>query len=179
LQGTLDFLDSTDYDVSLFSVKRERSNDTTDDFHLYLSGSWYNISGTLDENEMVNFSVDPQVLCDADGVMNFTAFIDGNRYGMVNLIYREPLLLSRNARFRVNGFTDGIFNLSLTKAISRNSAVFKMFPFSTDSMYDHMDISADDGSGVKHTGDNGNLWLACNCPDSDERYVEVTLYPDY
>lgn len=179
LQGTLDFLDSTDYDVSLFSVKRERSSDTTDDFHLYLSGSWYNISGTLDENEMVNFSIDPQVLCDAEGVMNFTAFIDGNQYGMVNLIYREPLLLSRNARFRVNGFTGGVFNLSLKKTISRNSAVFKMFPFSTDSMYDHMDISADDGSGVKHTGDNGNLWLACNCPDSDERYVEVTLYPDY
>jgi len=175
LQGTLEFLDSTDYDVSLFSVKRERSSDTSDDFHLYLSGSWYNVSGTLDENEMANFSIDPKALCDADGVMNFTAFIDGNRYGMVNLIYREPLLLSRNARLHVNGFSNGIFNLSLTKAISRNSMVFKMFPFSTDSMYDNMDITANDGSGVKHYGENGNLWLSCNCPDSDDRYVEVTL----
>jgi len=37
LQGTLEFLDSTDYDVSLFSVKRKRNSDRTDDFHLYLS----------------------------------------------------------------------------------------------------------------------------------------------
>ncbi len=79
LQGTLDFFDPTDYDVSLFSVKRERNSDTTDNIHLFLSGKWYNASGTLAENEMVNFSVNPQALCDVDGVMNFTAFIDGNR----------------------------------------------------------------------------------------------------
>jgi hypothetical protein len=222
LQGTLEFLDATDYDVSLFSVKRARNSDTTNDFHLCLSGNWYNVSGTLNENEMVNFSISPQVLCNADGVMNFTAFIDGNRYGMVNLIYHEPLLLSRNARFRVNSVSDGVFNLSLTKTISRNSAitmmiwesavfkrfpfiteliarflmngftgrvldlifsgetaVFKMFPFSTDPMYDHIDIIADDGSGIKHISDNGNLWLSCNCPDSKERYVEVMLYSNY
>ena len=41
--------------------------------------------------------------------------------------------------------------------------------------YDNMDITANDGSGVKHYGENGNLWLSCNCPDSDDRYVEVTL----
>jgi hypothetical protein len=222
LQGTLEFLNSTDYDVSLFSVKREHTRDMSDSFHLCLSGHWYNVSGSLAENEMVNFSVNPQVLCDADGVMNFTACIDGNRYGMVNLVYREPLLMSMNARFRVNSFTDGVFNLSLTKTISRNSAVnsiiwnsavfqkfpriseliarflikgftgdifyfifnklipgnyatFKMFPFSTDSMYNQVDLKADDGSGVKHTSNNGNLWFSCNCPNSDERFIEVTL----
>jgi len=176
LQGTLKFLDSSDYDVSLFSVKREKSSDTTDDFHLYLSGSWYNVSGTLNEKKMVNFSVDPRVLCNSDGVMNFTAFIDGNRYGMVNLIYREPLLMGRNARFRVNSFTGSVFNLSLTKTISRDSMQFKMFPFSTDFIYDNVGITADDGSGVRHISDNGNLWLSCNCPGSNERYVEVMLY---
>jgi hypothetical protein len=222
LQGMLDFLDPTDYDVSLFSVKRERNGETTDNFHLFLSGRWYNVSGTLIENEMVNFSVNPQALCDATGVMNFTACIDGNRYGMVNLVYREPLLMGMNARFRVNSFTDGVFNLSLTKTISRNSAVnsiiwnsaifqkfpritelmarflikgftgdifyfifnkliprnyttFKMFPFSTDSMYNQVDLKADDGSGVKHISNNGNLWFSCNCPNSEERYIEVTL----
>lgn len=222
LQGILEFLDPTDYDVSLFSVKRERDSDTTDNFHLCLSGKWYNVSGTLIENEMVNFSVNPQALCDADGVMNFTACIDGNRYGMVNLVYREPLLMGMNARFRVNSFTDGVFNVSLTKTISRNSAVnsiiwnsaifqkfpriteliarflikgftgdifyfifntliprnyatFKMFPFSTDSMYNQVDLKADDGSGVKHISNNGNLWFSCNCPNSEERYIEVTL----
>jgi Calcineurin-like phosphoesterase len=218
LQGKLEFLDPTDYDVSLFSVKRERNSDTTDNFHLLLSGTWYNISATLAENEMVNFSINPKDLCDDDGVMNFTAFIDGNRYGMVNLIYREPLLMGINARFRVNSFTNGVFNLSLTKTISRNSAVnsiiwnsaffqqsprftelmarffikcftgnifnkllpqiyttFKMFPFSTDSMYNQVDLAADDGSGAKHTSNNGNLWFSCNCPNSKERYIIVTL----
>jgi hypothetical protein len=219
LQGTLKFLDSTKYDVSLFSVKRERDSDTTDGFHLYFSGHWYNVSGPLAEHEMVNFSVDPKNLCDNNGVMNFTAFIQGNRYGMVNLVYREPLLMGMNARFRVNSYVDGVFNLSLTKTISKNSAVnmmiwdstifqkfphitelltrfymngfignflffilnkmipatFKMFPFSTDSMYKQADLTADDGSGMKHTSHNGNLWFSCHCPTLGERHVEVIL----
>lgn len=222
LQGKLEFLDHTDYDISLFSVKRERSSNTTDNFHLCLSGHWYNISGSLAEDEMVNFSVNVQDLCDVDGVVNFTAFIDGNRYGMVNIIYREPLLMGMNARFRVNSYTDGVFNLSLTKTISRSSAVkmriwdslvfhkfpritelivrflmkgftgrilnlvlnkrisnvpstFKMFPFSTDSIYDQIDIIADDGSGIKHISNNGNVWLTCNCPDDNECYINVKL----
>jgi len=179
LQGKLDFLDSTDYDVSLFSVKRKRSRDTTDNFHLCLSGNWNNVSKTLNENEMVNFSLEPQVLCDANGVMNFTAFISGNKYGMVNLIYHEPLLLSRNARFKVNGFSHSNFNLSLTKTVSRDSMIFKMFPFSTDSMYDNIDIIAEDGSGLKHYGENGNIWLSCNSPDGQQRNIEVILYPRY
>jgi len=222
LQGTLGFLDFTDYDISLFSVKRQRNIDMANNFHLCLSGHWYNSSGNIAENEAVNFSVNPQDLCDDDGVMNFTAFIDGNRYGMVNLVYREPLLLGMNARFRVNSYADGVFNLSLTKTITRNSktnsiiwnsavfnkfprttelitrflmkgftgrilylilnkrisetsATFKMFPFSTDSIYDQVDIKADDGSSMKHISNNGNLWFTCNCPNFHERYIEVAL----
>lgn len=123
LQGRLEFLDSTDYEVTLFSVKRARTSETTDDFHVCLSGKWYNVSGTLSENDMESFSVDPQELSDAEGVMTFIARINGNRYGMVNLVYHEPLLMAMNARFRVNDYTDGLFNVSLTKTISRNSAV--------------------------------------------------------
>jgi hypothetical protein len=126
LQGTLEFLNSTDYDVSLFSVKRQRTSETSDNFHLSLSGHWYNVSGSLAKNEMVLFSVDPQDLCDCEGVMNFTAFIQGNRYGMVNLVYREPVLLGMNARFRVEDSKDGMYNLSLTKTITRTSAVDMM-----------------------------------------------------
>ena len=126
LQGNLEFLDTTEYDVSLFSVKRMRDSDVTENFHLCLSGEWYNSSGPLSENEMINFSIDPKMLSENNGVINFTAFIDGNRYGMINLIYHEPLLLSRNARFRVNNYTAGVFNLNLTKTITRNSPI-KMF----------------------------------------------------
>jgi predicted phosphodiesterase len=222
LQGTLEFLDSTDYDVSLFSVKRQRTSDTTDDFHLSLSGHWYNMTGPLAEDERGNFSVSPQALCDHDGVMNFTAFIDGNRFGMVNLVYREPLLMGMNARFRINGENDGVYNLSLTKTISRTSAekmmiwdsalfqkfphgiellvrllmngaigrilylilntlnpgistTFKMFPFSTNPLYQQVNITTDDGSGMKHISNNGNLWFTCSCWNIEERYIIVTL----
>ncbi len=222
LQGTLDFLDSAGYDVSLFSVKRQRTSDVTEGFHLYVSGHWYNITGSLAENNQVNFSVPPQALCDYDGVMNFTAFIQGNRYGMVNLVYREPLLMGMNARFRINSEKDNVYNLSLTKTISRNSAekmmiwdsalfqkyprtteflarllmngavgrvihvilnklnpgivtTFKMFPFSTDPLYEQVNLTADDGSEMRHRSANGNLWFSCNCPDSEERFVQVWL----
>jgi hypothetical protein len=218
----MEFLDSTGYDVSLFSAKRQRTSDTTDYFHLYLSGHWYNMTGSLAEDEKINFSVSPQELCDHDGVMNFSAFIDGNRYGMVNLVYREPLLMGMNARFRVNSEKDTVYNLSLTKTISRASAEkmmiwdsalfqkfpegteflvrllmhgaigrvlysimntlnpgistsFKMFPFSTDPMYEQVCITADDDSGMTHQSANGNLWFSCNCPKIGERFVTVTL----
>jgi len=219
LQGNLSFLDSTYYEISLFSVKRERCSDLTEDFHLCLSGNWFNSTGPIEEDKAVNFSINPQVLCNNDGVINFTTQINGNRYGMVNLVYHEPILLSRNARFKVNSYTDDVFNLTLTKTISRNSPVksiiwnselfkkhpiatelifrllfhgrigklleyifkdataeFKMLPFSTDSMYNKINISADDCSGIKHIGENGNIWLTCNCPlDNEIRYVEVIL----
>jgi hypothetical protein len=222
LQGTLGFLDPIDYDVSLFSVKRQKTSDVTENFHLCLSGHWYNTSGSLAEHENVDFPIIPQILCDIDGVMNFTAFIDGNRYGMVNLVYREPLLMGMNARFRVNSYIDGTFNLSLTQTVSHASVLstmiwdskifqkfpfitelsvrflmkglagrllmvilnrmiserylpFKMFPFSTNPLYEEVSIVADDGSGMTHRSRNGNLWFSCNCPGETERFVKVLL----
>jgi hypothetical protein len=180
------------------------------------------MTGSLAENERVNFSVSPQELCNHDGMMNFTAFIDGNRYGMVNLVYREPLLMGMNTRFRINSENNGVYNLSLTKTISRASAekmmiwdsalfqkfphgtellvrllmngaigrvlyrilnklnpgiptTFKMFPFSTDPMYEQVNVTADDGSGMKHQSANGNLWFSCYDPNAGERFVMVTL----
>jgi hypothetical protein len=222
LQGNLDFLDSTDYDVSLFSVKRQQTSEVTKNFHLCLSTHWFNISGPLTENNIVNFSVNPQNICTPDGVMNFTAFIEGNHYGMVNLVYHEPLLLGMNARFRINSVEDDVYNLSLTKTISRNSAIdmmiwnskvfqkfpritellvrfltkgitgrilyvllskifpeivtpFVFYPFSTNPTYEQVNISADDGSEMKHLSLNGNLWFSCDCPTIGERDITVTL----
>jgi hypothetical protein len=89
----------------------------------------------------MNFTVNPTNLSDAYGVMNFTAFIQGNHYGMVNLVYHEPLLMGMNARFRVDSYHDGVCNLSLTKTITRtsplamklwNSTFFKTYPVLTD-----------------------------------------------
>ena len=170
LQGDLEFIDDTTYEVELFSVKRVRSTDITNDFHLFISGQWYNSSGPLAQGSMVNFTVDPRELSDSEGIMNFTAFIDGNQYGMARLIYHEPILLSRNARFRVNDITD-VYNITLTERISRNSTTFKMFPFNYN--YNNLQITASDASGVKHYADNGRTWVTCNTPSS-ELDVEVT-----
>jgi hypothetical protein len=131
LQGTIDFPDFLLYDVSLFSVKRQQTSNTTEDFHLLLSGHWFNNTGALAENEHEEFSISPENLCDSEGVMNFTAFIQGNHYGMVNLIYHEPLLMGMNARFRINSYDENTYNLSLTKIVSRNSAFKTMIWDST------------------------------------------------
>ena len=176
LQGVLEFLDSTDYDIKLFSVKREQTSNKTENFHLHLGDSWYNFSGILSENEIVNFSVDPTKLCDSMGVMNFTAFIDGNKFGIVNLIYKEPILFCRNARFKVNSYNEHIFNLSITKTTSKFSKIFKIVPFSTDSIYDFLNIKSDDNSNIRHVSKNGNIWLSCDCPDIEENYIEISFY---
>lgn len=222
LQGTLEFSNSADYEISLFRVQRNKTSDTTDDFHLCLSGYWYNVSDALGKNKMVNFSVDPMHLCTYDGVMNFSAFINGNRYGIVNLVYREPLLMGMNARFRINSHTNSTYNLSLTKTISRVSPVtmaiwnskmftyfprltelcarfliacstnlacsafyqklksdfsleYMLFPFSTDSMYEDIEVTSSDGSALRHSSTNGNIWFSCFCPDSTEKFIEVNF----
>jgi len=175
LQGTLNFLDTNEYDIKLFSVKREGSSNTTDEFHLQLSNKWYNVTGSLKENEMVNFTIEPKIMGNDEGIINFTAFIDGNRYGMINIVYHEPLFLCRNARFVVNDMSNKVYNISLIKTISRCSTIFKMLPFSTDPIYDNININSEDDSGKIHYGKNGNIWLTCNCPNKNSLNVLVSL----
>jgi len=69
-----------------------------------------------------------------------------------------------------------LFNLRLLKTISKCSTNFKIFPYSTDSVYDYMNIKADDGSGYRYKSINGNIWLASNLPDIEELKVQVSLY---
>jgi len=175
LQGVLEFIDRTKYDVSYFSVKRAGESNSTDNFNLELSGKWFNATKNLGENEMLNFSIDPIDLSDENGEMNFTAFIKGNHFGMVNLVFNEPLLLCRNARFRINDYSNSFFNITLLKTISRSSKIFKIIPFSTDSIYNNIDIDADDGSGKINFGQNGNMWLSCKSPINMAKVVKVII----
>jgi hypothetical protein len=175
LQGCLEFIDPTDYEISLFSVKRQGTSNTTDDFNLFLSGKWYNVSKNLDKHEIESFQINTSELSDDNGILDFTAFINGNKFGMINLVYQEPILISRNARFSVNNFTEKSFNISLVKTISRSSNFFKLYPFSTDSKYDNLNINADDDSGIVHQGENGNLWVSCNCPKNTPRFVTISI----
>jgi len=159
VQGALDFADPTDYDVSFFSIQRTRTSDATEDFRMMVSGKPYAAAGKLGRFETREFPVDPVDLADGEGVITFKASIKGNHYGMANVIYHGPLLMGRNARFKVNGVQGNVFDITLTKKLSAFSDDFLMFPFSTK--YGGVEIRADDGSGANHAGKNKNAWVSC------------------
>ena len=169
IQGILDFVDATDYDVSYFSIKRTRTTDTTDDFQMSLSGRPYKVDGPLGRFETKNFSVNPVDLADRDGAIKFTASIGGNHYGMARLIYHAPLLMARNARYKVHRVDGNTYDITLTTKLSGYSNTFKMFPFSTK--YGGVEIRADDGSGKNHSSKNRNTWVTCDCSSSGKKVV--------
>jgi len=160
IQGILDFVDPTKYDVSYFSIKRTRTTDTTDNFRMSLSGRSYDVAGPLERFETKDFPISPVDLANNDGTIKFTASIGGNHYGMARLIYHAPLLMGRSARYKVNSVNGNAYNITLTAKLSGYSNTFKMFPFSTK--YGGVEIRADDGSGENHTSKNQNQWVSCN-----------------
>jgi hypothetical protein len=175
LQGVLNFPNSSDYEISIFSVRRDCNSDKTENFHVRLGDHWYNSSGVLDAYEYNCFPININNLADEEGIMNFKATIDGNKFGMVNIVYYEPVILCRNARFFVESYADHAFNLTLTKTTSKCSHKFKIIPFSNDKIYDFLNILSEDGSGVRHSSKNGNIWLTCNCPDIDDKKVKFSF----
>ena len=74
----------------------------TEDFRVTLNGKPYQVAGTLERFDTREFPIGPVDVADADGVIRLEASIEGNHYGMARLIYRGPLLMGRNARYRVN-----------------------------------------------------------------------------
>jgi hypothetical protein len=77
--------------------------------------------------------------------------------GAARLIYRGPLLMGRNARYRVNAVEGNTFDITLTKKLSGFENVFKMFPFSTK--YGGVAVQTADGAGEHHVSQNKNQWL--------------------
>ena len=157
VQGTLAFESATDVDVSYFSIKRTQTSETTDDFGVMLNDTRHAVTGTLKRFETREFPINPADLADANGVIRLKASIKGNHYGMARLIYRGPLLMGRNARYRVNGVEGNTFDITLTEKLSGFENVFKMFPFSTK--YGGVGVQTTDGAGTKHESRNKNQWL--------------------
>ena len=89
----------------------------------------------------------------------------------LKIFEKLPRLSEFIFRFVLNGFSGKIINNILKNVTSE----FKMFPFSTDNIYDNVIISSSDDSGEKHMSENGNIWFTCNCPKNKENYVEVAL----
>jgi len=154
IQGSLDFADATDFDVSYFSIKRTQTSDITEDFRVALNGKTYAAAGRLARFETKEFPISPVDLADADGVIRLEASIKGNHYGMARLIYRGPLLMGRNARYRVNRVDGNTFDITLTARLSGFENEFKMFPFSPK----HGGVTID-GAGAHHASTNKNQWL--------------------
>jgi hypothetical protein len=174
IQGTLEFPDATDVDVSYFSIKRTRTSDTTEDFGVVLSGKTYAAPGKLGRFATKEFPIDPVALADRDGIIRVKASIKGNHYGMARLIYRGPVLMGRNARYRVNSVDGNTFDIVLTTKLSGFENVFKIFPFSTK--YGGVDIRTVDGAGEHHVSKNGNQWITSDITTTASKRLVVT-YP--
>jgi hypothetical protein len=173
VHGMLDFADPTDYDVSYFSIKRTRTSQTTNNFRMVLSGKTYAVEGPLARFKTKEFAVNLVDLADRDGVSTFTASIKGNHCGLANLIYRAPLLMGRNARYRVNSVNGNSYDLMVTAPLSGSSRTFEMFPFSTK--YGGVTITAEDGSGQNRTSKNKNQWIECDCSAGGKKLI--VTYP--
>lgn len=160
VQGVLDFADADDYDVSYFSLKRTAESETTGEFRMLLSGRSYGTAAMLGRFETEEIAIDPEDLAEPDGVIRFKASIKGNHFGLARLIYHAPLLLGRNARFKVDAADGNVFDLTLAARLSGYTGLFKMFPFSTK--YGGVAIQAEDGSGRNHVSGNKNQWISCD-----------------
>jgi hypothetical protein len=157
IQGTLEFADETDFDVSYFSIKRTQTSDVTEDFEIALNGKPYRVPGRLRRFQTRDFPINPVDLADQDGLIKLKASIKGNHFGMARLIYKGPLLMGRGARYKVNSVDGNTFDITLTGKLSGFSNTFKMFPFSTK--YGGVGIRTDDGAGEHHISTNKNQWI--------------------
>jgi hypothetical protein len=174
IQGTLEFADATDFDVSYFSIKRTRTSDVTEDFRVALNGKSYDAAGKLERFETKEFSINPVDLADRDGIIRLEASIKGNHYGMARLIYRGPLLMGRNARYRVDAVNGNTFDITLTTKLSGFENVFKMFPFSPK--HGGVDVRKDDGAGEHHMSTNKNQWITSDITTISAKKLQIT-YP--
>ena len=143
--------------MTYFSIKRTQTSDATEDFQIALNGKSYAAAGKLARFKTKEFPISPVDLANQDGVIALKASIKGNHYGMANLIYRGPILMGRNARYKVNSIDKNAFDLTLTTKLSGFENVFKMFPFSTK--YGGVDVGRSDGAGEHHASTNKNQWI--------------------
>jgi hypothetical protein len=165
----MDFVDSTSYDVSYFSIKRTRDSNTTDNFELIINGNSFRQLGSLDRYEKVIFDVDPVILADSNGVLELTANIEGNHFGMARLIHYAPVLMGRNASFDVNSISGNAFDITLTNDLSYYSDTFKMFPLSPK--YGPLNVTGHP-SAVINVSANGNEWIQADTPNDD---IDLTI----
>src|SRR6185436_4153435 len=57
IQGSLEFADATDFDVTYFSIKRTQTSDVTEDFQIALNGKTYAAGGKLERFKTKEFKI--------------------------------------------------------------------------------------------------------------------------
>jgi hypothetical protein len=167
IQGSLEFPDAGDVDVTFFSIKRTQTSNVTEDFQIDLNGTTYTAGGRLGRFRTKEFKISPVDLADRDGIIRLKAAIKGNHFGMARLIYRGPVLMGRNARYRVDSVDGNTFDITLTTKLSGFENVLKMFPFSTK--HGGVDIDTTDGAGERHTSTNKNQWITSELGPTPKR----------
>jgi hypothetical protein len=167
IQGSLEFPDAGDLDVTFFSIKRTQTSNVTEDFQIDLNGTTYTAGGRLGRFRTKEFTISPVDLADRDGIIRLKAAIKGNHFGMARLIYRGPVLMGRNARYRVDRVDGNTFDITLTTKLSGFENVLKMFPFSTK--HGGVDIETTDGAGERHTSTNKNQWITSDLGTTPKR----------
>ena len=158
IQGSLEFADATDVDVSFFSIKRTQTSDVTEEFP---DRAERKDRTRPEESSRVSRRRSSRSVRWTSpirkAIIRLKASIKGNHYGMANLIYRGPVLMGRNARYKVNAVDGNTFDITLTTKLSGFENVFKMFPFSTK--YGGVDVETTDGAGEHHVSTNKNQWI--------------------
>jgi hypothetical protein len=141
---------------------------------MLLNQKSYSVAGTLDRFETREFAVSPVDLADPDGVITFQPSIHGNHYGIARLIYQGPILMSRNARYKVNSVEGNTFDITLTDRLSGISDIFEMFPFSTK--YGGIEIHTDGSAGERLISNNDNQWIEYDLSTPIPHRLRIT-YP--
>ncbi|HZL93728.1 MAG TPA: metallophosphoesterase, partial [Vicinamibacterales bacterium] len=77
IQGSLEFADATDVEVTYFSIRRTQTSDVTEDFQIALNGKTYAASGKLARFRTKDFRISPVDLADGEGVIRLKAAIKG------------------------------------------------------------------------------------------------------
>ncbi len=139
------------YNISYISIVRNATGINTKDFHLRLGNKWYNSSGILSDCEYDNFSVDILNLMNKS-IVDIYAHIKGNKKGFARLIYKSPVLMARNGRFKLNNISGNgnTYNITITDKLSINNDYFYLTPL----IFDYGNLQVSKGSIVKTNNNN-------------------------
>ncbi len=86
------------YEMDSWSLKMVGNGDSTDDISVTVNGETHSVGGSLGTLEHTGFQLDNTTI---DNTLDFNCSIDGNRVGIVRMIYQGPVLWSDDVTFGI------------------------------------------------------------------------------